>query len=99
MNDNDTNDDVPHLSADTLLALKQFALSSGIATAVEDDDVMDAVAKHFDVNDNEKYEIFHFSWGANSSLYSSVVSNYVELNLRGVRRDLGQTLNSTGLTV
>ena len=96
-------EDRPQLSAETLLALKEFAAYSGIGIVAGDEDdnetVLNAVTKHFDVSDSEKYEIFHFIWKENSNPEATPSCNSIELNLRGIRRDLGQTLNSTGLTV
>lgn len=79
--------DEPTLSAATLAALKDFALQRGI---VRDDDeeegvVLDTVRDHFAVKDRE--ENFPFKFGE------------IEFTLQGVKRELGQTLSSTGLTL
>jgi hypothetical protein len=47
------------------------------------------VSKHFDVVDRE--EIFHYNW--------SEGDRTVSFSLRGLKRELGQTLSSTGLTM
>ena len=83
------------LSEEALKALKEFAQSSGIDYDDEDEDgngttnILSAVTKHFDVKD--KYDIFHLSWENQETK--------IELHLKGIKRELGQTLNSTGLTM
>ena len=95
------DDEAITLSAATLAALREFALEKGVqmrraATEDEDDvegegegaaavDVVRAVQQHFDVKDKET--IFRPSFGG------------VTLELMGLKRELGQTLDSTGLTI
>jgi formaldehyde-activating enzyme involved in methanogenesis len=85
-------DDV-HLSAATIAALKEFAMARGI---VEDDDyegemdeeegneadIIERVRRHYEVKDRD--EVFQFKYGD------------IEFSLKGVKRELGQTLSSTG---
>lgn len=87
------------LSKETLRALKEFAQSSGInyndnSDDEEEDDkngksIIKNITKHFDVKD--KYDIFHLLW-ENQDIK-------IELHLKGIKRELGQTLASTGLTM
>jgi hypothetical protein len=100
-----SSDDVfSGLSADTIKALREFALQSGVAIV---DDVEEAettetneeeakvllksVQRHFQVQ--EKEEVFHVEYT------SSDGSRCVKFDAKGVKRELGQTLNSTGLTM
>ncbi len=75
------------LSAETLTALKSFALSNGIECS--DDDIIKTVASHFDIRDRN--DLFTYKWCKNEL--------EVEITLKGVKRELGQTLSSTGLTM
>jgi len=76
------------LSAEALRALLEFAQERGIAGVANDkssDDVLEVVRDHFDVKDRD--EVF--------------VKDYagVHMELLGVKRILGQTLSSTGMTI
>ena len=108
-----SNDDEVNLSASTLAALREFAISRGILTNEDDDNdekngveecveneekpregkgndalhLISAVRNHFEVKDRN--EIFRFSFG----------NNDITFQLKGVKRELGQTLASTGLTL
>lgn len=92
-----------HLSAATLAALKEFALHKGIVKDSDDSDeevteqqaesivdkssldVLQRVRDHYAVK--ERDEIFEFKFGD------------IQFRLAGVKRELGQTLSSTGLTL
>ena len=83
-------DEAIQLSEATLAALREFALEKGVGSAVAQADVgavdvVRAVQQHFDVK--EKETMFHISHGD------------VALELLGLKRELGQTLDSTGLTI
>ena len=95
-------DDGISLSAATLAALREFALEKGVSlgrsggggggdsgeqdgSAAAAVDVVRAVQQHFDVK--EKETVFHITHGD------------VALELMGLKRELGQTLDSTGLTI
>lgn len=78
------------LSAQTLLALKEFALSSGVMIDNEDD-VVESVREHFEVKDRE--ETFNVSYESKDG------KRKIDFAVNGVKRELGQTLNSTGLTM
>jgi len=89
------------LSAEALKALKEFAQSSGIDYHDDEEDeeedgkgataknILSAVRNHFDIKD--KYDVFHLTWENQETK--------IELHLKGIKRELGQTLNSTGLTM
>lgn len=83
-----SDEDGPTLSAATLLALRDFALNQGVA--IEDDrDIVETVQKHFDLHDrNEEF-----------SISFSDATKDVHFKVKGVKRELGQTLSSTGLTM
>jgi hypothetical protein len=87
----DSDDEGGHetitLSESTLAALKDFALSSGIE--YDEFDPINSIKDHFDVK--ERYDTFVYEF---RSQYLSI-----ELKLRGIKRELGQTLQSTGLTM
>jgi hypothetical protein len=110
--DDSEDDEQPTLSAATLEALKLFALSTGIKlggdssindgagghtnTQEEDNecvaDSVDIIAKvrdHFDVKDRD--QVFHCSYEDGD--------RKIEFDVNGVKRQLGQTLSSTGLTM
>ena len=83
------------LSPQTLAALKEFALSSGIDVSGSsnepnsDHDIISAVTNHFDVkNKFHTFEV-HFE----NDKYN------INFSLKSIKRELGQTLSSTGLTI
>ena len=94
-----SSDDVfSGLSADTIKALREFALQSGVAIVDEEEEEADpakallsSVAKHFQVQDRE--EVFKVEYT------SSDGARHVKFSAKGVKRELGQTLQSTGLTM
>lgn len=88
--DSDVEDNEPCLSAATLEALKLFALSSGIAVNPETADVVSAVRSHFDIHERE--QVFHIMYGEGTE-------REIKFDVFGVKRTLGQTLSSTGLTI
>ena len=82
--DEESDSSEPMLSEATLLALRQFALGSGVALSDGDaEDVIGSVRDHFDVKDRD--EVFHLTFGD------------VSFDVAGVKRSLGQTLSSTGM--
>jgi hypothetical protein len=78
------------LSLETLKALKEFALDSGIAV-VDDSNIIDSVKDHFEIKDKE--QIFEISYTSTSNTIQ------VEFEVVGFKKELGQTLDSTGLTM
>ena len=59
-----------------------------------EEDVLKQVTNHFDVKD--KYENFEVKYGSDAK---DNEEGRVHFKLRGLKRELGQTLNSTGLTM
>ncbi len=86
----DVDEELTGLSAATLLALKEFALSSGVAIN-DEDDVLESVKDHF--IDKDRDEIFHISYESKDG------ERKIGFDVKGIKRELGQTLNSTGLTM
>ena len=91
-------DEAISLSAATLAALREFAMEKGVTVGgsggdsckkLEESesavDIVRAVQQHFDVKDKET--VFHITHGD------------ISLELLGLKRELGQTLDSTGLTI
>lgn len=96
------NDDIfSGLSAETLRALKEFALQSGVA--VDDGegenecgnafDLINSVQKHFRLQDADREEIFPVHYESRDK------SRVVDFKVKGIKKELGQTLQSTGLTM
>jgi len=82
------------LSAETLKALREFALQQGVCLDPDTDDradVIQSVQKHFQIQDRE--EVFPISYKSKDK------SRNVNFSVKGVKRELGQTLQSTGLTM
>ena len=97
LDDSDSDDDneVPTLSAETLLALRGFALDSGVGVGGDDEDVGDvikSVRDHFQVQDRN--DVFTMDYTATTD-----PSRKVRFACKGIKRELGQTLSSTGLTM
>lgn len=94
------------LSASTLSALRDFALSSGVNLTKDNDEpnkkenddgsdvltLLRSVNNHFGLQEREENFNYTFT-DSNDSSYS------VSFNLRGLKKELGQTLESTGLTM
>ncbi len=78
------------LSADALAALREFALERGI-TVDEDDDSFDIRKEVQTALEAEK--------GPNEDKFTYNFGDDIAIRLNGLRRDIGQTLNSTGLTL
>ncbi|KAF0748456.1 hypothetical protein AaE_007343 [Aphanomyces astaci] len=78
------------LSADALAALREFALERGIT--VEDDD------ESFDIR-KEVQTALEEEKGPNEDKFTYSFGDDISIQLNGLRRDVGQTLNSTGLTL
>ncbi|RHY85708.1 hypothetical protein DYB31_005334 [Aphanomyces astaci] len=78
------------LSADALAALREFALERGIT--VEDDD------ESFDIR-KEVQTALEEEKGPNEDKFTYSFGDDISIQLNGLRRDIGQTLNSTGLTL
>lgn len=79
------------LSAETLRALREFALDRGIYVAEEDDKIVQTVREHCEVKDRE--DIFKIDYSSKDGQRSA------KFELKGIKKELGQTLDSTGLTM
>lgn len=91
------SDDDLVLSSAALAALREFALEKGVALDESDEEgnddgdksaalhVLDRVRDHFDLKDKE--DTFSYTFGS------------LSLKFCGLKREIGQTLSSTGLTV
>jgi hypothetical protein len=88
MSDSDAENDEVGLSAETLRALREFALDRGVFV---EDDVVAAVREHCEVKDRE--DVFKISYNAKDG------SRSANFELKGIKKELGQTLDSTGLTM
>lgn len=83
------------LSEETIKALREFALQSGVAIDLQASDqtgdLLQSVSKHFQVQDRE--EVFPIEY------ISKDRTRQVSFTVKGIKRELGQTLSSTGLTM
>lgn len=92
-----SSDDVfSGLSAETIKALREFALESGVAIVDDEEEpvektLLSSVQKHFQIQDRE--EVFHLEFK------SADGTREVKFDAKGIKRELGQTLQSTGLTM
>ncbi|KAJ1437205.1 hypothetical protein B484DRAFT_324731 [Ochromonadaceae sp. CCMP2298] len=90
----DEEDEGGLLSADTLAALRAFAQENGVCFGGEGgagSDVIDSVRKHFEVKERE--DVFKIEYASKDG------QREVKYELKGIKRELSQTLNSTGLTI
>jgi len=91
--DNDDREDSDNegvgLSEETLRALREFAIDSGMF--VDSKKVIESVRDHFEVKDRD--DVFKISYTSKDG------ERKVDFDLKGVKRELGQTLDSTGLTM
>jgi hypothetical protein len=102
MNNTWSDDVLSGLSAETMKALRDFALQQGVcldpavATAEEESDentgsLLDSVRQHFSIQDRD--EVFHIDYKSKDG------QREVKFTVKGLKKELGQTLNSTGLTM
>jgi hypothetical protein len=103
-------DELPSLSLspEAAAALRAFALAQGIAvdTSGADDeaagdpgDLISAVRDHFDVKDRDEiFPVEHKDEGYDEASPDAGL-RCIRFELKGVKRSLGQTLSSTGLTI
>ncbi|OWZ16357.1 hypothetical protein PHMEG_0009863 [Phytophthora megakarya] len=80
------------LSGAALAALQEFAIERGIAVEDESSDVRLDIQKALDIEPKE--DSFEFNFGK-----SATEDAEITIRLNGLRRDIGQTLQSTGLTI
>jgi hypothetical protein len=97
-----SDDVLSGLSAETMKALREFALQQGVsldpdvAVSEEDDQesagsLLASVRDHFSIQDREEVFKIHYQ--------SKDGQRDISFSVKGVKRELGQTLNSTGLTM
>lgn len=87
--DSDNENEGVGLSEETLRALREFALDSGVF--IDSKKVIDSVREHFEVKDRE--DVFKISYASKDG------ERKADFELKGIKRELGQTLDSTGLTM
>lgn len=85
------DEDDLYLSESALQALKLFAVERGI-NVTENQDVRETVQSAIDA-EQPKEDTFEYEFGAKDD------PERVQIHLQGLRRDIGQTLESTGLTL
>lgn len=85
------------LSSAALAALQEFAIEQGIAVDEHADDVREEIQKALDVEPKE--DSFMFAFGGTKDDNGKVSDAEITIKLNGLRRDIGQTLQSTGLTL
>lgn len=97
--DDSDNDGLPQLSLETLNALKQFAVESGVSGVLAEDngddgepDIISSVRSHFELKEREN--VFDISYKAKNGSETKV-----DFKVKGLKQELGQTLSSTGLTI
>ncbi|KAE8900173.1 hypothetical protein PF005_g9664 [Phytophthora fragariae] len=78
------------LSGAALAALQEFAIERGIAVEGDSIDVRKDIQKALDVEPKEDSFVFKFGQSQDAE---------ITIRLNGLRRDIGQTLQSTGLTL
>jgi hypothetical protein len=92
---NKSDDLLSGLSEETMKALREFALQQGVSLDVHANndrkDLIDSVSKHFQVQDREDFFPIEYT--------SADQKRKVKFGVKGVKRELGQTLQSTGLTM
>lgn len=85
--DSDPEGDSLSLSSAALAALQEFALERGITVEDDVEDIRQGIQKALDVEPREDSFVFPFG------------DDDITIRLNGLRRDIGQTLQSTGLTL
>ncbi|KAG7380458.1 hypothetical protein PHYPSEUDO_007191 [Phytophthora pseudosyringae] len=83
------------LSGAALAALQEFAVERGIAVEGDSSDVRLDIQKALDIEPKE--DSFEFKFGQSES--GGEGGAEITIRLDGLRRDIGQTLQSTGLTL
>lgn len=108
-----TDDVLSGMSAETLAALKEFASLSGIkldkanegttkTTAAEEDDdndplsILTSLRNHFQLPASERETTYPIHYESSAGIEPRRV---IDFSVKGVKRELGQTLDSTGLTM
>ena len=111
--DNDDDNELA-LSPEAAAALRAFALSSGVAFDTSDNhegqannDLLSAVRDHFDLKERDETFVVEYqdddddntTNNANSQQVAIASKRHIRFEVQGVKRVLGQTLSSTGLTI
>ncbi len=97
-----SDDVLSGLSAETMKALREFALQQGVSLDIpvesgeEEEEfqtgsLLESVRQHFTVQDREEVFKIHYQ--------SKDGEREIKFSVKGLKRELGQTLNSTGLTM
>ncbi|RLN56512.1 hypothetical protein BBJ29_006023 [Phytophthora kernoviae] len=92
--DSDSDGEPLALSGAALAALQEFAIERGIAVEDESDDVRLGIQKALDIEPKEDSFVFKFGETDDDEEDAEIT-----IRLNGLRRDIGQTLQSTGLTL
>ena len=98
------------LSPEAAAALRAFALSSGVAIDTNNNhegnnDLLSAVRDHFDLKERDETFVVEYRDIDNdnddtiNNTTSSQTKRRIRFEVQGVKRVLGQTLSSTGLTI
>lgn len=100
------------LSPEAAAALRAFALSSGVAIDTNNNhegnnDLLSAVRDHFDLKERDETFVVEYQDNDNdddkddtiNNTTSSQAKRHIRFEVQGVKRVLGQTLSSTGLTI
>ncbi|CAI5717807.1 hypothetical protein KXD40_001135 [Peronospora effusa] len=89
--DNDSDGEDLTLSVASLAALQEFAIEQGIAMISDSSDIRLDIQNALDIEPKE--DSFEFKFGTSKGEAEIII------RLNGLRRDIGQTLQSTGLTL
>ena len=93
------------LSPEAAAALRAFALSSGVAIDTSDEnegsnDLLSAVRDHFDLKErDETFVVEYQDNDDDTDITQTLTKRHIRFEVQGVKRVLGQTLSSTGLTI
>jgi len=95
------------LSAETIRALREFALQSGVAIVDTTDNsdistqetdpalLVRSVQRHFQLQGDDREQVFDLSFARSDGTQKKAIS----FQCKGIKKELGQTLASTGLTI
>nr|CCA16209.1 conserved hypothetical protein [Albugo laibachii Nc14] len=82
------------LSSATLAALQEFAQENGVVIPEDSVDIRKDIQKALDCEPKE--DTFTYTFGSEETNENN---GKISIHLKGLRRDIGQTLQSTGLTL
>ena len=107
----DDDNELLALSPEAAAALRAFALSSGVAIDTSNNhegqgnnDLLSAVRDHFDLKERDETFVVEYQDNDNdddktTNITSLQAKRHIRFEVQGVKRVLGQTLSSTGLTI